>query len=473
MTHVAPHRLADAASGRLAPPEAAELATHLEGCERCRIAMERVRAARRALAEIGAEEPHGLRWDHIAARIHWSVSSERRRRDRARMNHGHWRWAWALGCAAAVAGLAVAAFGPAGGGAPQAPAPVAEVAGAPADAAGPPPIEGVVTLVQGEVVGRMDAVLRAGSTLATGRDGRVAVQFGVDSGFALGPNSSVRVVALDVQRIQLEIEGRIDVRVSERAPGQHFGVIAGSHEVVVRGTVFRVEHDAGELAVACTRGRVEVVGADTAIAVRAGEHLQLFDGIGRPEAIHEQELSALYQSIAIPLMPVWSGAREALDVASLVALDAAPGELVTIDGVVVGPGSALFRLTPGRHRVARGAEPVRWLDLREGEDMLRLPHVERPDPREERSERAPQLARALREREHAIRACGASLAKRGVAGGGFTVLELALDSAGRQRYLNVIDTNLPAAVSACVRDVVADIVFPPGRAERVRKRVTF
>ena len=52
MSHVAPHKLADLASGRLNGRAAARVRVHLDGCPACRTAWERVRSARGAYAEL-------------------------------------------------------------------------------------------------------------------------------------------------------------------------------------------------------------------------------------------------------------------------------------------------------------------------------------------------------------------------------------------------------------------------------------
>ena len=58
MSHVAPHRLADLAAGRMLGRKAAGIRVHLDDCERCRRAFDRIRQARSAFAEMaGGSSP--------------------------------------------------------------------------------------------------------------------------------------------------------------------------------------------------------------------------------------------------------------------------------------------------------------------------------------------------------------------------------------------------------------------------------
>jgi hypothetical protein len=65
------------------------------------------------------------------------------------------------------------------------------------------------------------------------------------------------------------------------------------------------------------------------------------------------------------------------------------------------------------------------------------------------------------------------LAKQGLAAGTFVVLELGVDETGAVSFLNVGSTDLPERLAACVRDVVADVRFPPGPAATWRHKIGF
>src|SRR4029079_10793173 len=83
--------------------------------------------------------------------------------------------------------------------------------------------------------------LGKGSRIATA-DGRVDIQFGDKSAFALGARSTIELRRFDAQVIELAVDGTVDISVAPRVDGQRFVVDAGDHKVEVRGTQFRVSH---------------------------------------------------------------------------------------------------------------------------------------------------------------------------------------------------------------------------------------
>src|SRR5262249_59351666 len=115
----------------------------------------------------------------------------------------------------------------------------------------PAALAGLVNRASGDVM--VDGVrpadlfartLAQGSKIATA-DGRVDIQFGDKSAFALGPRSTIELRRFDVEIIELAVDGTVDIVVAPRAAGQRFLVDAGDQVVEVRGTQFRVTHDAG------------------------------------------------------------------------------------------------------------------------------------------------------------------------------------------------------------------------------------
>ena len=259
--HIAPHRLARAAAGRLSPRDAARIADHLAACDRCDRAAHRLERARTAMHEIATQPDPELRWDHIGARVYWSTSSARH----AAMRHADrpwWRrWPAALGLGLAVAGaVAVAvAFGLGGRGAGVGSGATTASRGSQADRARPTPgvaqgnraradsavaphdqpaLEGVVTFARGDVLlgGQPARVsdlfarsLGPGTRLATRAHGRLVVQFGRGSGFVVGPNTSLELRRFDRSAVELAVERhrrgrgvaasrRSDLRRRGRAP---------------------------------------------------------------------------------------------------------------------------------------------------------------------------------------------------------------------------------------------------------------
>jgi hypothetical protein len=63
-----------------------------------------------------------------------------------------------------------------------------------------------------------------------------------------------------------------------------------------------------------------------------------------------------------------------------------------------------------------------------------------------------------------------SIAKAGLTGT-YVQIEIAVDAHGAVGFLNVIDTDLPAATAGCVREVLADVRFGQGAAATWRERI--
>src|SRR5512134_1899319 len=81
--HVAPHRWADAFAGKLSETELATIERHADGCESCAKARARVQRASQSFPVLKAQSAPELAWDGVRARVHWSVSTERRAKVRA------------------------------------------------------------------------------------------------------------------------------------------------------------------------------------------------------------------------------------------------------------------------------------------------------------------------------------------------------------------------------------------------------
>src|SRR5262249_49965815 len=162
-------------------------------------------------------------WDTIRARVHWSVSTARQAALRRRGPAYGWLAAGtAVGAAIRVA---TGMWSRTAGGLPPAPPPPLAHAPPEAPAPSPPSLARPVTRAAGDVMldGLRPADLFArrlaeGSSLATG-DGRVDIQFGADSAFALGPMSTIRLRRFDARGIELVVDGTVDIAVAPRADG--------------------------------------------------------------------------------------------------------------------------------------------------------------------------------------------------------------------------------------------------------------
>ena len=131
-----------------------------------------------------------------------------------------------------------------------------------------------------------------------------------------------------------------------------------------------------------------------------------------------------------------------------------PGHVVTIDGVPAGVGALWRRLPPGRHLVeARGRDgraASQWVEL-DGATADRPVALAQAEPAlaaigtaTARRQRLVELSRALDQEQ--LRGCVRSLAKQGLADGTHVELEVGVQASGAIRYLNIVDTDLPAIV---------------------------
>ncbi len=322
----------------------------------------------------------------------------------------------------------------------------------------------------------------AGTVIATG-EGRLDVQFGDASAFALGPHSTLDVRRFDTEAIELVVDGTIDIEVAPRAPGQRFLVLAGEHAVEVRGTQFRVSHEANATTVACRHGLVAVqdkakrtalVGNARSVRVATGESVD----DTRVVPLSVDELSSL--AAATPMtLPVWN-AETLLATSAPLEITAAGKREVRVDGIELGVAPLRVRVMPGRHTVEAtdGAGRYRragWIDVAAPSTGARPARVEVA------AEPAPGAAgAAISERRRQLRAgidraslsrCTRSIAKAGLTDT-YVQIEISVDTTGAVGFLNVIDTDLPSATAGCVREVLVDVRFKPGPAATWREKLS-
>jgi len=171
------------------------------------------------------------------------------------------------------------------------------------------------------------------------------------------------------------------------------------------------------------------------------------------------------------MLPAWEDARMALDNSARLDVEAPPAVAVDVDGIRVGQGALAVRLAPGRHHVERAGAKGMWVDVDAGSQALaaltKVPRVRR------HSARTPQLEAELRKRERQLRRCARTLSVHGIAGGSFVTLEIGVNRDGSQGYLNIVDSNVPAATARCVRSIVDGITLPRGPRETLRKTIPF
>lgn len=473
MSHLSPVQLADLCKGDLAQAQDARAQQHLQGCEQCKDAHERVKKGIAAMKEIGEQEAPELAWDHISARIYWSTSSDRRAKER-KPERRPWRIA-VVGVAGVglVAGLLLWQQGRAQpkqvADVPVVTQPSRELVVAPPVA--PSALQGLVVLAEGEHQGIiLNEPVVAGSEFST-KQGRLIIQFDDHSAFRVAPNSTLAIERLDSERIALRIEGRVDVDITRRQPGQEFVVLAGQHEVQVRGTAFRVDYAGGDLDVQCIRGKVIVSDGTRGVDVSAGQRFATL----RALPIDSEKLAALDKAMRMPMLPMWQAPAELIKNTSLLELQS--GDLpIAIDGTYIADGSFTLRTTPGSHEVAivdRDGGIPRGQSIATSAGRRALKRiVSNKAVSKDRSVRKRELRAAIEESKRAER-CLAPLAKQRMLEGSYLTLEVGINADGSQSFLNLQGSNLSSAIQSCLRDAVDAEQLSAGPAASFRIRLSY
>lgn len=481
MAHVGPHRWADAAAGRLTAAERRRLEAHAAACTTCAAEREEVVRTWSAFGEIREAEPPPLRWDHIGARIYWITSSERR----AAAGAPPERRRWTLPAVAlASLGLALLLYTQIGRiigrGAPdsthasQSLLPeIAVVPPAPAALSPPPPLEGLVTFLQGDVRRdgsplAFDDLIVAGSRIETGQ-GKVAIQFGKNSGFTLAPSSSVVLSEFDNEGVVLAVEGELFVDVSRRTDEQSFVVITGEREIRVRGTAFRVVHRGGQLRVACGHGVIAISDGQGEEELVAGQVIEWASASLMRDAARLSEMARMQREVI--RMPAWTDAGALGATSSMLAISGAPERFVKVDGVPIGTGSFRVRVMSGRHYVEAEGVPGKWVELDAGTSLTTSVRLPETTSARGKARRRAELMRAL-DQGTRIDACMRPVRKQGIDENAFIILEIGILRSGTIEYLNIVDTNLPRSTAQCVRNVVDHFGFGEGPAAMFRQRIS-
>ncbi len=471
--HVPPHRWADAFAGKLPAAEAAEMAHHAERCQKCARARKRIERASQSYPALRAMTPPDVSWDSVRARIHWSVSTERRAKLRPPGQIGRWI---AVG-AVAAGGIALVLSGDSAKLPTNREAPV--IAHREDVPAGPAQLSGLVSRIAGEVMidgvrgDAFDRAIAAGTMLATS-DGRIDVQFGDASAFALGPRSSLDVTRLDAQQIELKVEGTLDVVVAPRAAGQRFLVHAGDDTVEVRGTQFRVIHDRAGTRVACRHGLVAVRDARGELDVPAGHEIAVTDLLASAHVVvmSTDELEEVAR--ATPAVMPWTDAASLAKTSAALEIATAGRRDVRVDGVELGAAPLRVRVMPGRHTVEAKDRSGRfrrigWVDVALAKPArLEVPaEVVVVPPTGGAAVRRAQLRAGLAQVRTQMSRCSRAAAKDDITHT-YAVIDIEVDAKGNVNMLNVIDTELD---QGCVHEALSQIAFPPGPAASWRERL--
>ncbi len=478
--HVPPHRWADAFAGKLSEREVAEMDAHAASCKQCVRTRSRIDRTSQSFPALRAQSSPDLGWDGIRARIHWSVSSEKRARGRSRTRR---LVPWlAAGTLAAGAAAVVLSSGPARTSAPavhQDAVALVEQKRVP-----PTPLGALVvrelgdqTMINGLVRRELfEHVLGAGSVIATGNS-TLDVQFDAHGALALGPQSKLTLTRFDSERIELALaEGTVDVVVSKRAADQRFVVVAGEQTIEVRGTQFRVSRGETATRVACAHGRVVVrdasgevdVGGEQVVSIPAGTPVTAARADALPPAEREVLVAATPRTL-----PIWTTPAQLVQTSSPLEVASAEPRDVRIDGLEVGQGPLRMRVMPGRHSVETADKAGRfkragWVDASAGKAARLEVQAEVAAPSGGVAARRKELRSGIDQKR--IASCTRALARAGVSGG-FVQVELSVDETGAVGFLNVIDTDLTSTMASCVRDVLADVRFAAGMTATFREKL--
>jgi len=480
--HVAPVRWADAFAGGVSAAERAEMDRHAAECVKCRRERVRVQRTSDTLPILRQQVAPELSWDSVRARVHWAVSKAKRSTgEQPTVSRRRFQFLVAT-AALAAGGIGVYAFARS--------KPVASVVAthAPEAVVHAAPMTALVSRLAGDVMidgahpdsnAAFRSPLGAGTVLATG-DGRIDLQFGDASAFALGPHSTLELRSFDADTVALVVDGTVDLEVAPRAKNQRFYVVAGDRTIEVRGTRFAVKHDASGTLVSCQHGLVAVhtaaspdlmVGTARKAFVPAGHALAEAHAV----PLTAEELTAL--ATATPWsVPGWAGLvthSTPLDIAA-----AAPQRAVRVDGVELGAAPFAMRATPGRHTIeaadsAGHFHRAGWVDVtataRAHFEAMPLPNDTATPPTGAIAARKHELAVGV---DHArLKQCTRRLAKSGLLNT-FVQIEITVDGAGAINVLNIVDTDLPSDTAQCVHDALADVHFAAGTAATWRQKLT-
>lgn len=484
--HVAPYRWADAFAGELPAAERAEMERHAQDCSKCARARQRVQRASDTFPILRQKATPELGWDSIRARVHWAVSKAKRSTGEQPVARRRWLPILVGATAVAAGGFGVYWV-------TRSPSVTAVVAThAPEVAAPALPITALVSRISGDVMidgahlaatATFESPLGTGTVLATG-DGRVDLQFGEASAFALGPHSTLELRAFDADTIELVVDGSLDLEVAPRTKHQRFFVVAGDATVEVRGTRFAVKHDATGTLVSCQHGLVAVrANGATATELAVGTARKAFVPAGHAVSeahavpLTAEELTAL--AVTAPwATPGWASdfGDFARRTTSLDVVAVAPHRAVRVDGVELGAAPFAMRAAPGRHMIEAADSTGQfrragWVDVAANapahfEAMpIEAPAVPAGSATARKRELSTGLDRAR------LQQCTRRLAKSGLTDT-FVQIEITVDTSGAVNVLNIIDTDLPPDTAQCVHDALADVHFGAGAAASWQQKLT-
>lgn len=480
---------------------------HLHDCAGCKTALERIenaRAALKAMATFSPPPASAASSARLEATLRWTQTGPRPRVSPLALSSlfesltprrlGYLAAAASLTAAVSWAGYrAIRHRGEAPAAVElaahkQAPAPArAEGTGPRAEQPVPvvEPREAVVTLVGGDVrlvamdgsEARLDPghTLREGEHVVTGKDGRLAFQWGEGSGALLEAGSELRLSRLLPRSQELGLSrGRISVRVGPHQPGESMSVRSPDHLVTVHGTWFIVSVQPRGTRVDVLEGVVEVsssAGDAASTRLPAPSRASFHRGSGIADDNHAltgREAQTLRAGSEMGLLP-WSSLAGLLDANGLVTIAPDPPAQVVVDGVAFGSSPLELRRPRGRHLVELsrpGFATLRsWVSVEgPGSGGAWTPALLRDEAADAVLPSPEVVEQVVDGSKKRMQACFERVLKRDPTLAGTMMLQLKLGPAGQVLRTDFLhDTLKEPQVNDCLRKESATWIFPKAR----------
>jgi ferric-dicitrate binding protein FerR (iron transport regulator) len=465
MSHVRPDKLADFAREKLSNKKMAEVFAHLQTCQSCRQALDRIEGAQSAMRDILKTPVPEVSAVRTTATLRWMRIAPPRQVRPA--------FFVALGLSTAAAAVL---FVVGRGGTPSpTSAPVQVAVPAPRPEVKTVEAQAMVTLLGGKVeleragartAVEMGSLLRGGDKLHAGGAARLAAQWSEGSGFLLAADSMLTIGKLQAQAQRFALgRGKVDMRVSGPAD---LAVETTSHTVRVRGTWFTVAGDGSRTTVEVFEGAVEVAERDgSAVTVLQAPARGVF-GPGRATTGPLTAREVAERRLKSELNLLGWAAREK---SGVLAIASDPSGTLAVDGVELGPTPLSVRRPIGRHYIEITRKDFttiqRWMDVGFEPGELRTALVSRVVHPED-SAPVP-IEEMVRARGRQIRGCYERSLKRDPSLAGTVSLQVRVGGSGRVSGATVESSTLVDAseVGECLAREARSWKFATGRNSTV------
>ncbi len=218
---------------------------------------------------------------------------------------------------------------------------------------------------------QLDGEPLVGDSWVTAKASPRELRFSDDSRISLQSNARARIASVDERGLRMMLEsGRVEASITEGGP-YTWSIAAGPYQVVVLGTVFRVDWspERHELSVEVARGKVRVTDAENEEVERvlvAGDSLRMTrTEAGLPSPIDSStEVPTLSPEPRAPVVPIESDSKEEPPSPTL----RAPRPVAPIVGTATGKGEKSSLSSPREPVAPAGSLPVQsggedWREL--------------------------------------------------------------------------------------------------------------